>query len=76
MLNFSDWSYDRFRSVGRLDQMAQEVHQGRMPPPQYLMMHPHAKLSEAEKTSIINWVEVVREEIMYPPKEMDTTAKK
>jgi hypothetical protein len=75
LLNFSNWTYNMFRSVGRLDQMAQEVHDGTMPLPSYLLLHPSAKLSEVEKDSLINWVEVVREEIMNPPEEDDTTAK-
>lgn len=76
LLNFSNWDYKMFRSVGRLDQMAQEVFDGKMPLPQYLLMHPSARLSQAEKDTLINWVEVAREEIMNPPEEPDTTAKK
>jgi hypothetical protein len=76
LLNFSNWNYNMFRSVGRLDQIAQEVNDGKMPLPPYLLLHPSAKLSEAEKDSLINWVEVVREEIMNPPEEHDTTAQK
>ncbi len=76
LLNFSNWNYNMFRTVGRLDQMAQEVFDGKMPLPQYLLMHPNAKLSQAERDTLINWVEVAREEIMNPPETPDTTAKK
>ncbi|MGH2568067.1 MAG: heme-binding domain-containing protein [Bacteroidota bacterium] len=76
LLNFSNWSYNMFRTVGRLDQMAQEVYDRKMPLPPYLMMHPGAKLSEAEKDALIDWVEVAREEIMNPPEEPNTTTKK
>lgn len=76
LLNFSNWNYNMFRTVGRLDQMAEEVYQARMPLPQYLLMHPNAKLSQAERDTIVNWVEVAREEIMNPPETPDTTAKK
>jgi len=72
-LNFSEWDYNMFRSVGRLDQMAEEVYQGNMPLPIYLTMHPSSKLTEADKDSLINWIEIVREEIMNPPEESDTT---
>jgi len=72
-LNFSEWDYNMFRSVGRLDQMAEEVHQGNMPLPIYLTMHPGSKLTEADKDSLIDWIEIVREEIMNPPDESDTT---
>jgi hypothetical protein len=73
LLNFSNWDYNMFRSVGRLDQMAEEVYQGRMPLPIYLIMHPDAKLSNTEKDSLLDWIDLVREEIMNPPEEQDTT---
>ncbi|MCI0706454.1 MAG: heme-binding domain-containing protein [Ignavibacteriae bacterium] len=74
ILNFSNWDYSMFRSVGRLDQMAEEVYQDRMPLPNYLIVHPSAKLLAADKDSLLDWIEVVREEIMNPPEESDTTA--
>jgi len=74
LLNFSNWDYTMFRSVGRLDQMAEEIYQDRMPLPIYLVMHPGAKLSTAEKDTLIGWVDIVREEIMNQPEEPDTTA--
>ena len=72
-LNFSEWDYSMFRSVGRLDQMAEEVYQDRMPLPIYLTLHSDAKLTSAEKDSLLDWVEIVREEIMNPLEEQDTT---
>jgi len=76
LLNFSNWDYNMFRTLGRLDQMGQEVYDRKMPLPAYLMMHPGARLSEAEKDTLIDWVEVAREEIMNPPEEPDTTDEK
>lgn len=72
-LNFSEWDYSMFRAVGRLDQMAEEVYQDRMPLPIYLSMHAEAKLSPADKDSLLDWVDIIREEIMNPPAEEDST---
>jgi cytochrome c len=38
----------------------QDVRNGRMPPPSYLMMHNEARLSEADITAICRWSEQLR----------------
>ena len=48
-LNFSDWQNTRIREPGEL---ASAVSEGEMPPFQYLLMHPTARLSAAEKTQL------------------------
>jgi hypothetical protein len=48
-LNFSDWQNARLREPGEL---ASAVNEGEMPPIQYLLMHPTAKLSAAQKTQL------------------------
>jgi hypothetical protein len=48
-LNFSDWGHN-MRSV---DEIVSEIQGGDMPPGQYKLMHPAAKLTEAEKQTLI-----------------------
>jgi len=75
-LNFSNWTYNTIRTVGRLDQMAQEVDNGEMPLKNYLLMHPAAKLSKADRDTIMSWVEIARDEVMNPPAKRDSVQKK
>ena len=48
-LNFSDWG--RAREVHEIPEAIQE---GYMPPAKYLIMHPNAKLDQAEKDALIS----------------------
>ena len=50
-LNFSDWNRGFQPSIGEISGIIQE---GEMPPFQYLLMHPNAKLTAAEKQSLID----------------------
>ena len=67
LLNFSNWTYNTIRTVGRLDQMAQEVDGGEMPLKNYLIMHANARLSKSDKDTLLSWVEIARDEVMNPP---------
>lgn len=46
-LNFSDWTASR-----RTRDAAESIRRGEMPPLQYLLIHPTARLSAAEKTAL------------------------
>jgi cytochrome c551/c552 len=48
-LNFSEWSAGRPEEA---DETAEVVLEGEMPPFQYLIMHPEARLSEAQKQQL------------------------
>jgi len=50
-MNFSDWNRDRQPSIGEI---IGELEEGGMPPAQYLLMHPNAKLSTADKQALID----------------------
>jgi hypothetical protein len=50
-LNFSDWNRGRQPS---LSEIVGEISDGGMPPGQYLLMHPTAKLTAAEKQALID----------------------
>ena len=46
-LNFSDWQGTPADEIGEV------LYAGIMPPPQYMPMHPEAKLSDAEKKTLV-----------------------
>ena len=48
-MNFSDWDnyYVEF------DEIEEQVAEGKMPPASYLLMHPEARLSDAEKQQLL-----------------------
>ncbi|HTX17632.1 MAG TPA: heme-binding domain-containing protein [Bacteroidota bacterium] len=57
-LNFSEWgSYPKSKRVLKLGQIYEQLTKNEMPIPKYLMMHPAARLSPAERDSIISWTE-------------------
>jgi hypothetical protein len=49
VFNFSDWHSGDMSG----EYAASEISRGRMPLPQYLLMHPEARLTEAEKQQLI-----------------------
>ena len=38
------------------DEIAEVLEEGKMPPPQYLLLHPEARLSQEEKDTLVNGV--------------------
>lgn len=49
-LNFSEWG----RGEQELDEIAEMLQEGEMPPMQYMPMHPEARLTAAEQQALIN----------------------
>lgn len=63
-MNLSDWAaYDSSRASRKLDEICEEVENGAMPPGAYLFLHPSAKLSDADKKALCDWVNAERERI-------------
>lgn len=63
-LNFSEWGkYARSKRVVKLGQIYEHVSKGEMPLPKYLYMHADAKLSAADRDSILNWTERGRDKL-------------
>ncbi len=57
-LNFSIWStYSLKRKVHKLEEMKEMVSEGEMPLDSYLIMHSEAKLSDASKEKLLDWVD-------------------
>jgi hypothetical protein len=49
-LNFSEWGVRR----AKLDEVGKVIRRGEMPPSNYLLTHPEAKLTETEKQQLID----------------------
>lgn len=56
-LNFSEWGRD-----DNSDDLAEAVSSGSMPPRNYRLLHPEARLSESEKAAIVRELELLEEE--------------
>ncbi len=55
-LNLSRWmQYNAFDRADLLDKMCQLASSGRMPPWQYRLMHPEARMSAAEVVTFCAW---------------------
>jgi cytochrome c551/c552 len=55
-LNLSRWTqYNQFDRADMLDKMCQRASNGRMPPWQYRLMHPGARLSERDAEALCTW---------------------
>ena len=60
-LNFSDWSrYDRQEADDRLSGIAKSVKAGTMPLTSYTLLHPEARLTQAERNMIVAWAQAER----------------
>jgi len=53
VLNFSTWDGPQ----GELDEIGETIHEGEMPPAYYTILHPGARLSDAEKQRLIDGLE-------------------
>lgn len=49
--NFSDWQDN---PLGGVQEFAEVIGEGEMPPPQYLLLHPGARLTVTEKSQLIS----------------------
>jgi cytochrome c551/c552 len=55
-LNFSTWQrYDAGKQQKKLKKSVEEMNEGEMPPWFYTMMHPPARLADADRQAIISW---------------------
>lgn len=55
-LNFSDWpAFDFEQQDLEFDDIRDQIEKDRMPPWDYRLMHPEARLSDAERRTLIEW---------------------
>ncbi len=64
-LNFSLWGkMDAFDKIGALDEICDEVKDGKMPIKAYAIMHKGARLTAEQKDALCSWTEKLSEEIL------------
>lgn len=59
-LNFSEWAdylYDPGTEAHKLDEIERLIKSGAMPPWYYRMVHPQARLTDAQRAVVLNWIE-------------------
>ena len=54
-LNFTEWTRDANTAALDLAKVYDQVSEGEMPPVSYLLLHPGARLSDAEREKILDW---------------------
>ncbi|HTT55971.1 MAG TPA: heme-binding domain-containing protein [Opitutaceae bacterium] len=63
-LNFSDFgAYGPHQAARKLDVLADQVDEGKMPLPSYRWMHPAARLTEAERAKIVDWAQDLHDKL-------------
>jgi hypothetical protein len=66
-LNISDWAgYDNRRATRKLDEICEQVKAGEMPIKSYLLIHPSASLSDADRQAICDWANQERARLSAP----------
>ncbi len=56
-LNFAEWgNYDEAKKRHKLEEIAEEVESNVMPMKSYVFMHSEAKMSDAQKKELVDWV--------------------
>lgn len=62
--NFDEFnSYSKEKKLKKLDEVAETIKDGEMPLTSYTIIHQNAKLSDAEKSTIEQWVKDVKKQI-------------
>jgi hypothetical protein len=57
-LNFSEWPHDLpERAAKRLGRISEEVGYRNMPPGKYTLLHPEARLTDAQRQALIDWAD-------------------
>lgn len=63
-LNLSEWeSLSKMDKASVLDDLSEAVSEGEMPMPIYVLMHPEAKLTKADRELLVNWAEDFAEQL-------------
>lgn len=68
-VNFSEYaSYKLYRQFHKLEEIVEQVEEGEMPLGSYTIIHKDAKLSDAQRTSLLNWAKATMDSMKakYP----------
>jgi len=64
-MNLSSWEqYSIDSQIDLLGDISTQLRQGKMPLKQYLVLHPDARLSEAERKLIVDWAKGERKRLV------------
>lgn len=59
-LNFDEYSvYSSKRQVNKLKRLKTQLEEGKMPLPSYTWLHPAARLTPAQKDTVLQWVDTL-----------------
>lgn len=75
-LNFSQFAdYRPRRQYIKLKQIAEQVDEGEMPLPSYLIIHTDARVSQEQKSRLLDWANTARDSMraMYPADSLERT---
>jgi hypothetical protein len=56
-LDFSDWPDDSTRAAKKLDRINEVLDYREMPPKKYTLLHPDARLTEAQRKQLMDWAD-------------------
>ena len=73
-LNFTEFgSYRLRRQYKKLEEMTEQIEQGEMPLPSYLLIHTDSKLSPDGKELLLSWIRATRDSMKatYPPDSLE-----
>jgi len=63
-LNFSEFkTYSKRKQKSKLKSIVSQIEDNEMPIKGYVLMHKNAKLSEKDKTILINWIEKLKDSL-------------
>jgi Haem-binding domain len=63
-VNFSQWPHDHPTwAARRLEDISEELDYHEMPPAQYTLMHPAARLTEAQREELENWADAAAKQL-------------
>jgi hypothetical protein len=69
-LSFSEWgTYTPRRAARKLGEICERVRAGEMPLKSYLILHPSARLSEADRKLLCDWAEAERARLAAGPED-------
>lgn len=64
-LNFSEWtSFDQKRMIKKLEEMAEEIEEKKMPLSYYTTLHGNAELTSEQRELLIQWTRELRESVI------------
>jgi hypothetical protein len=66
-LNFSDWPTDADGVAKKLDRINEVLEYKEMPPTKYTLLHPEARLTEAQRQAILDWTDAADKKTAAAP---------